>query len=373
MNTQLLPIFTFFCVTLSAQSIKITHFDTGIFSCFDAGATDNGKPCYCETSAVVFTGTAQNGGTIYFASDKNTPNGSPLFHTQITGTPNWQLDTMGVQYVQESPLRDAKKYEDFALSADGQWVFAITGFDRVDAHSHQMDAYNTLLVWKKDTEDTQAQVISDSEADGVVSSVGLRQAIAGALAKHHKMDSVPYFKIEGLSATPNGKLLFGIREMGNSYSDFQYCIELVQVSYTIKNQIIQLKNDWRVVYSLPNTLDAQKFPSLVTPLGLSSIEYDPYAKRYYLLTSHELEEGKSGAYLWVLSEKAFKKRQSPVLVCVGDDGAPLHFRHKAEDITPLARNTVFVIHDDDRTLLFDGEQRLPHQAAYSILSLTDVP
>lgn len=347
---------------VAAQHPGVSLVTDGVFDCFPDGAKEGEKLCYCETSAVVLLGDR-----LYLASDKNTPEGTAVFWKvlkpateQLSG---WELQA-GIEYVRSSPLRDAKKYEDFARSPDSDWVFATTGFDRVIEGQHQEDGYNDLLAWKKGADD-RAQIVSPTTADGTTSSVSLRNAIEGALSAHHGGKAFPYFKIEGLAALPKQKLLFGVRERGNKYDDFDYAIDLIQVSYRIENDQIVLKNDWKVVYSISNTPTG--YGDLVTPLGLSSIEYDPFGKRFYLLTSFELEEKGVGAYLWILTPKQLKKRQQPTLV--QQDGKPFRFVHKAEDLTPIAANQIFVIHDDDRQLDFPQNSRKPHQAAYSILKL----
>ena len=371
MNTNFywrLGICVLFATNCYAQRIQTQSVTHGIFDCFNAGGTVDGKTCYCETSAVAYLGNETEVGSIFLASDKNMPNGTAVFKFLLapdsTKSSGWKLDTAARQYIQQSPIRDAKKYEDFSTTADRSWTFAITGFDRTDG-AHQTDDYNMLLAWQTET---TAQVISPStNKNNVTSSIALREPISKVLATHYKREKVAYFKIEGLAVLPKNKLLFGVREMGNSYSDFTYTIDIIQVSYSIENEKIVLKDDWKMLYSIPNKI---KVKGLIAPLALSSIEYDPYGKRLYMLTSFELEKEGIGAYLWVLDANQIKKQLPPSLVYNGT--APLRFSHKAEDLTPIGENQVFIIHDDDRVLDFgDGEiPRKPHQAAYTIVKLT---
>lgn len=373
MNTAYTLIFiAFFATTLQAQGIQVDRVHNSVFDCFAAGAKDGNTLCYCETSAVVFCGDPKTGGTIYVASDKNTPQGSPLFRTSIAaespiiadlGFSRWAIKTNDLGYVRTAPINKAKKYEDFALTPDRTWVLAITGFDRVDAQSAKMDEYNMLLAWQPNSED-KAQIIGSTDNSGVVSSVGIRQSIEKALNSHFNRSATPYYKIEGLAVLPKNRILFGVREMGNSYSDFEYKITFIQVTYTLENNTFALLDDWKVVYDFSSS--PQDIQGITTPLGLSSIEYDPFGKRLYVVTSYELPEKGAGAYIWVLTEKDMLKQSAPKLVYKGS--TPLHFRHKAEDITPLAKNEALIIHDDDRVLHFGGDDsRLPHQAMYSVL------
>lgn len=343
-----------------AQRYQATAIKHGTFDCFQApqpGSKE--KETYCETSAVAYID-----GWLYMASDKNMPTGTPVFRKPLkpssSAPTGWELQAE-IEYVQSSPLRDAKKYEDFALSPDGQWVFATTGFDRIDDNRFDMDDYNVLLAWQRGKEE-QAQVVSPGERNGLLSSSNLRLHLQDALSAHYGGLEFPYFKIEGIAALPKNQLVFGIRERGKSYDEFQYAIDFVRVSYSVRNDSIVLGKDWKVIYSQPNS---PKIDDVITPLGLSSIEYDPFNKRIYLLTSFELDKEGLGAYLWILSEQALKKRQKPELVYY--KGKPLRFFHKAEDLTPLSKNVVFVLHDDDRILEFENDRRFPHQAAYNIV------
>jgi len=194
--------------------------------------------------------------------------------------------------------------------------------------------------------------------------MGLREAISKALSSPEFPKGMPYFKIEGLTAT-NNKLYFGIREEGKKYDEFKYKTKILTASYHFLGDSLVLDNDFQTLSDIyPAVLE----PTLPKQLGLSSIEYDPQRKLFWILTSLEAENQLSCAYLWWATEADLKKDRLH-LVKNRTTGLPLKFTHKAEDITPIGNNRLFVIHDDDRNrTTISGKTRQPHQAAYSIIS-----
>ena len=69
----------------------------------------------------------------------------------------------------------------------------------------------------------------------VVSSIRLRPIFKHALRSLKYKDGPPYFKIEGIAALPGKILLIGIREIGNSYKDFEYTVTVIGAHYEIVN------------------------------------------------------------------------------------------------------------------------------------------
>jgi len=312
--------------------------DRGVVGCFASGLQDDeGNPITCETSAVAYDGTH-----VIMASDKGIPCAgcSPVFAVPYA---NNTLDPAARTYYTAQPFVDAIKYEDMTVTPDNQYVIATTGFDRVKSDSADWNGYNTMLVWPKGHPDA-VKVVAPSTADGVTSSVGLRAQFAQALKNEKFQDGMPYFKVEGLAAIPGNRLLFGIREQGASYKDFEYVTKFVRASYTIAGDgTLTLGDDFAVVY--------EHQPVLRQTVALSSIEYDRYHDRLYLLTSYETastDEG-LGGYLWTLSMSDLSAGHAPRLV-FKDVLTPLSFAHKAEGVTVISANRILVIHDDDRVL-----------------------
>jgi hypothetical protein len=350
----------------------------GIFDVFDEGLTDaNGKTVFCETSAVAYDGT-----NLIFASDKPIPSDSLNQRSSVFYIDYLDFPSATVEYCTAPAFVEAIKYEDFTVTPDGQYVIATTGFDRVHyAGTSEWDNYNTILIWPVGDPD-EARVVSSSTVDGVTSSVGLREKISSALRTEEFPDGVPYFKIEGLAAIPGNQLLFGIRELGATYEVFDYAVMIISVSYEIVDGQLLLSDDYQLVYDYNPTEKLSEHGGIT--VGLSSIEYDQYHDRLYLLTSYEKKsEGEItdediGAFLWFLPVKSLKTGVAPELVVKRPDSTPLLFAHKGEGVAVIDRSRVIIIHDDDRVLgrenIEDPEtqfSRQPHQAAYTIVDLEE--
>jgi hypothetical protein len=318
---------------------RATITQIGTIKCFAEGLTPppGDKPPTCELSAVTKVGE-----TLVFANDKPIPGSSysPVFSLPFDG------DRLAFgappHYLLTQPFLDAIKYESLTVTPDGNLVIAATGFDRHDPDKPDQDRYNTLLGWPAANPD-RVSVIEASQRHGVTSSVALRPKFLAALAG--KNPGTGYFKIEGLTAIPDNKLLFGIREIGASYQQPTYTIKLIEAGYTLKNGKLRLDGDFKLAYEFDPS------PRLGIPhkLGLSSVEYDAARDRLYLLTS--FEEGHQGetigAYLWVLPMADMRQHKAPTPM-VGPDAKPLVFSHKAEGLGILDENRIMVLFDDDR-------------------------
>ncbi|GAB3950311.1 hypothetical protein GCM10028805_28090 [Spirosoma harenae] len=331
----------------------------GFLTCFAAGTSLNNQPVWCEASAVLF-----DGKHILFANDKDMPSGqSPVF----LKTPEDLADsTQSPTYLTRPIFTSTRKYEDFAQTPDRRFVFLTTAFDRIKPGSHDWDSYNTILYWRNGDEHHPNVLAPD---DTSRTSIAYRDQIAKVLATNEFPGAMPYFKIEGLAATDR-QLLFGIREEGKSYDSFNYRAKIISVSYTVEKkgdaERIRLSNDWKII----NDFDIAKVaPSLPSPLALSSLEYDPYRGCFWLLTSLEAKD-KLDAYLWTITP-ADLYAGKPFTLMRTADGQPVHTPgHKAEDVTPLDKNRLFLISDDDRMrTTVNGQTRQPNQAAYAILTV----
>ncbi|AUD00668.1 hypothetical protein [Spirosoma pollinicola] len=344
-------------------SARITK--EGLLNCFTAGTSLNGQTVWCEASAVLY-----DGKNLFFANDKDMPVGmSPVFEK----TPGQLIDsTKTPVYLTQPVFSSARKYEDFAQSPDSPkgtpgYVFLTTAFDRVKPGSRDWDNYNTILYWRKGDEQHPHVLAPD---DTSRTSIGYRPQIAKLLATAEFPGALPYFKIEGLAATDR-QLLFGIREEGKSYESFSYRAKIISVTYRIENtaagERIRLENDWKII----NDFDIAKLDaSLPKPLALSSLEYDPYRKRFWMLTSLEFN-GQLDGYIWTISPEDLYANK-PFTLIRDAQGQPLHTAgHKAKDLTFLDANLVLIIHDDDRGRTKVGNlTRQPNQAAYSVLTVS---
>lgn len=333
------------------QPLKAEPVLSGTVECFPGDtAPAGGKPPTCELSAVAFDGTS-----LVFANDKPAPDpqSSPVF--AIDYRPGAGLDsTAGKHPLMQPAFTGAIKYEGMAVSPDGAWVFATTAFDRYDADKPDFDRYNTVLVWPAGQPDA-VRIVAGSERQGIASSVGLWEKFLAALDA--KANGIAYFKVEGLAVLPGNRLLFGLREVGKDYKHFDRTIRLIEVGYTITDGVVTLNPDFTSVY------DFKPDPKVIPhTLGLSSVEYDRFNDRIYLLTSFEEGEPPDtiGAYLWTLRPDDLRRNQPPMLVN-GPDGKPLAFTHKAEGLTVLDADHILVIDDDDRipTLVETGSGTAP--------------
>ncbi len=344
---------------------KMLH--RGLVNCFAKGLkTEQGEMVYCETSAVVYDNTR-----IILASDKPVPGvgHSSVFFLNYEGSGPLRGSPA---YLRTAPFLSAIKYEDMTLTPDGANVIATTGFDRVKSDTASWDGYNTMLMWPVGSPDA-VSVVAPTTTDGVTSSVSLRKSISRHLSTADFPLGVPYFKVESVAVIPGQTLLLGIREGGADYENFNYTARIIAVPYAIEEGLLTLTGEMQLVYEF----DPSHEPLIMQETGLSSIEYDRYHDRLYLLTSFETSESDEGlgGYLWVLPMEDLLTGKPPALV-LKESGAPLLFAHKPEGVTVLGDNLVLVVHDDDRTLGRDSINnpetqftRGPHQAAYSLVAL----
>lgn len=342
---------------------KITH--RGLIDCFTAELATATEPVYCEASAVVFADSR-----IIIASDKPIPGRtrSSVFAFEYAGSEPLQG---APTYLSAKPFLRAIKYEDMTLTSDAAYVIATTGFDRVKADSADWDGYNTMLLWPVGKPDA-VKLIAGTQHAGINSSVGLRKQISRLLPMADYPLGAPYFKVEGIAVIPGQKLLLGIREAGADYRNFSYTARIIAAPYSIKDGQLEL-GDFELIYDFDPSAEAL----IPEDTGLSSIEYDQYHDRLYLLTSFELDESDEamGGYLWVLPMDDLRAGKPPSLV-MKDSNHPLLFAHKPEGVAVLGDNRVMVVHDDDRTL---GREIVTnpstqfskgaHQAAYTLVEL----
>ncbi|MBE7171768.1 MAG: hypothetical protein INR73_14360 [Williamsia sp.] len=325
---------------------------TGFFDCFEEGLTASGQPVWCEASAILY-----DGNKFFLANDKDMPDQrSSVFYW--TAKKGFADTSRSAVYLNSPVFKQAKKFEDFALTPDGRIVFLSTAFDRVKPGATDWNGYNTILYWQAGNEN-DPRVLSANHTDST--SVFLRDKISKVLTSPLFPQGMPYFKIEGLAAT-NDRLYFGIREEGKKFDEFSYKVKIVSVGWHVANGFIELGDDYKVLIDFNVTAAS---PALKQPVGLSSIEYDQFNNRFLILTSHENGENLD-AYLWTATPSDLEKG---TLTLVKDaSGNPLHFSHKGEDIAVVSKNRVVIIHDDDRVKSqVNGQTRQPNQAAYSVV------
>jgi hypothetical protein len=305
---------------------------------------------------------------VYVASDRDFPGSSAMFTLPFSlPLANYGAD---VKVVDQSVINNARKWEDMSISPDGRFIFAITGFDRVKAGSHSWDNFNALVYWPAGVIDS-AKLLCETDSGGVKSSLILRQRISKVLADAEFPDGMPYFKTEALCVLPGERLLIGIREYGKDYNNFHYAFRILQCTYTVAGNTIQLNDDLKEIYRRDSLFAAGNKNSL----ALSSMEYDPLTDRIWFLTSYEDNSGTTpvtGAYLWMLNLPDLEAGKPPVVVR-NSTGFHQHFTHKAEGITIVNPTTLLIICDDDRNLLpleTEGDLiREAHQSVYYVIGI----
>ena len=352
--------------------------ERGVIDAFQNGLTDcDGNIVFCGASAIAY-----DGRNLIFGSDRPVPGDSigersPVFTMEYAGFPSAEIT-----YYTAPAFIEATKYEDFTVTPDRHYVIATTGFDRVhDTGSSAWDNYNTMLFWPIGKPD-EVKVVSACCVDGVTSSVVLRSKISSVLRTEEFPDGVPYFKIEGLAAIPGNTLLLGIRELGADYEVFDYAIKIISVSYHIVKGDLILSDDYRLIYDYD---PGEKLAELGgCTVGLSSIEFDKFHHRLYLLTSYEVNNDEEitdediGAFLWVLPLNDLKTKKAPEIVVKRSDSTPLMFAHKGEGIAVINSKRLIIIHDDDfvlgREKIANPEtqfSRQPNQAAYTVVEFVE--
>ena len=255
---------------------------------------------------------------LIIASDKPIPgeNRSPVLATEYTEGES-ASDAAALRYLTASPIVNTVKYEGISITPDGKHIIATTRFDRIKDYSAEWDSYNTLLMWPVGDPDA-ATIVSASTKNGT-SSVSLREKFSAALKTSQFPEGMPFFKADGLAAIQSNKLLFGIREIGATFQEFEHVVKIVMVSYEIVGDALVLADDFELAYEY----DPSGRPGVPETVALSGIEFDSHADRFYILTSFEesdTDEG-LGGYLWTLPMADFDAKRPPTLVLKADRSA----------------------------------------------------
>ncbi len=277
-----------------------------------------------------------------------------------------------IEYLTDSNLIKGCKYEDFSISPQSRFVFLSSGFDRIKKDENSWDCYNNIYYWNTN-KSFKPKLITQKNDTLATSSKYLRKIFANVIDTVNYKNGVPYFKVEGIAAIPGDTLLFGIREYGNSYKDFKHCIKIIAIPYKADDDNIVLLDDAKMIFDCKSNLCTKR--DIQKNIALSSLEYNKFDKKLYMLTSYELGENSKdvGAYLWTIKLSDLRKNANPTLV-LNAKGDVLHFKHKSEGIAVINNTTLLIVHDDDRiygpekiTDTLNQFKRKHNQAAYTIL------
>ncbi len=321
--------------------------EDGYIKCFSEKMKYNdGEPVFAEPS-----GVAYYDDKIYLINDKPIPGLTPFMCTKF----HIPFNRRKIEYLGNDYVRNARKFEDMTITPHQKYMFLITGFNKFKKNKGKKDAYNTLIYKRLQPEGAE-KLAYPSMRDGVYGSIKLRQKISSALRSIIFPHGPGYFKVEGLAAIPGNTLLIGIRAIGNSSSEKEFCVKIVGAKYKIEKGEFKFVEELRELYSF----NPKKNKFIDLDLGLSSIEYDIFNNRLYILTSYEFgdEDQNMGGYLWFVDLDDFYKRKFPTLLMEKiylerlnkNSVRPLLFAHKPEGITILNNQDVFIIHDDDKAI-----------------------
>lgn len=275
-------------------------------------------------------------------------------------------------YLSTPSPKQASKFEGMTLTTDGKYVIATTAFDRAG------DGYNMLVGWV-------ASEPSDSEFEVTLDKVNaenkptIRELLNNAINVHLGRE-VAHFKIEGLATLPDNRLVFGIREYGESYKSSEFCVILVESKFVERDGKIFV--DSSVPFKVIVDLGKEIKSAMGGSVGLSGMDYNAKDLRLYFLTSEEEEKaGKKllNAYLWSIGfDKDAMPDKSSLSLAKNLHNATFRFGHKAEGIAFLNDDTMLVVHDDDSELLAissskDSAKRKINESVYTIIKLTTLP
>lgn len=344
--------------TTGAAAVVVRRSRLGRIACFEPGLEDaDGDPVTCEISAA-----AAVGREVLLFNDKPVPGPgrAAIFFVDPDATPPRPRP------VDDATLQTFRKWEDAEPGPDGD-VLATTGFDRIRPGDAKWDGFNALVHWRPGA---SPLVVGASERDGVISSRTLRERFGGSLADGRFPKGPPYFKIEGLARRTDGRVLFGIRELGQTHEELAFSIIILEARDLDAVSRDGVRRRWSFDAGSDARVDDR-------PLGLSGLTWDAARDGLWMTTSWETGESDEdlGGYLWWLSASDLDDGGPPHLA-VSPEGGPLIFAHKPEAITVLHDGRLFVAHDDDRVTGRDAAtitdavhqfSRGLHEAAYELL------
>lgn len=338
--------------------------EKNLISCFDHKINNSkAKLVPASPSTVTFTGSQ-----LLFANDRPIPGNtrSAVFSIDFPFKKNHPLNFSSntITYHTDHPFKQARKYESSTLTPDGKYIILATGFSTAGHVPLSDHPYNTMLVFPTNSPE-KVKVVSPNTYNGVTSSLPLKNQIGYALRTEKHPNGPPYHNTEGLAAIPGNQLLFGIRQVGIDYDNFEFVIKILKASYEIIDGQLYVSDDFTLAYEV----DLKELTNINHPLGLSSLEYDQYNNRLYLLTTCERESSPPCSYLWILPLDDFNNNRPPHLV-YDKDGNPLCFSNKMEGLAVINSNTIFIVADDDHK-----KDSLPihdtNKAAYAIVRITN--
>ena len=366
----ILKIISFFLfLPYISQGQTGTIVSSGLINVLPYGATDKkGRLIQAGLSAAVY-----NGDGVIVANDRDIPGddkssvfliGNNIIEEMIDNRLHDALiDRDELVFFDQWFIQNASKYESASRSADGSQIFLATALNSVEGDTSR-SKYNCFLQWKLGLPNN-VHLAYPTVQNFNLCSDELRRKISQALATEEFPGGVPWFNMEGMTTIGHNQIIFGIRQLGESYLNYKYCLKLLLGSYEITKHGIVLKDDLKIVYDK----DPQSFPEIKRELSVSSLEYDSRNDIIYILTSYEEGDYAEdiGSYLWFIRRGELESNSPPSPI-LNEQGNPIHFDSKMEGLTILPDNHLFLVADDD-TALDAGFIREQNQAGFMILKI----
>ena len=322
-------------LTSKAQLKTFEILNSGYLKCFDTVRyNEEAKKYYtCEPSTVL-----NFHDTLFIGNDKIFPdNYSSIFILQNS---NDSIDCSTRQYTKNQLFYRVHKFESSTILPDSSFAVFSGAFDYNEDHPKEGTFHNTAIFFNPKNI-RQGGILHIAEYDDSLSSIDIKKRLRECLIEKDFPNGPPYLKVEALTVVPGNKILFGIREYGKSYKNFNYSITIIETSYQIQNNKIILNDDFKKIYTFN--------PNYPVELGLSAMEYNPSDSNLYIVTSYELGNTtfQIGAYLWYikLSDLYAGKPLQPLSMSEKEH-KPL--KHKIEGLTFLSSDKILLLCDDDR-------------------------
>ena len=344
---------------------EIVH--QGLIEAFPHTLKADGEPKTFEPSSVF-----EYSGDIYLINDKKPPKGkpSPMVKFSSELLDHDKIKTSSIDWIVSDAIKESRKIEAVTKTLDGKYTLATTAFNKTKKR------FQRVLIWPSDSPE-EARVLNPTDKGDVVYTKGLTSKFKSALASKDFPEGPDYFKIEGLAALPNDRIIFGFRQIGKDKEHKLFKFILVEVQLKFLSGELKISETIRVIYEFD--LNAKGPKGLKSPLGISSIEYSPSRKGIFALTTYELDdEGKEdekrdlAGYLWFLSLSDLELGKEPTLI-TKKNGEPLEFDHKSEGLWILDDHRLLIVHDDDRETPAvssqNPEKRAANQAVFSVVKI----
>ena len=367
------------CSAMGAPLYKAKPLGSGYLECpADFRVNSKGKTIFCDLSAAVY---ARSSGSVYYAADWWGKARRPkLFSMQWrNGKPLQET----LEYHDNQTFAGIEKVEAMTRTENGQFLIASSSFIHTESDDYpDWMKTNSLVYWQdgRVSEAKKPDLLVNGNllpADSVTPTEYASYLRNGMLETIHSVyPGMEFFKVEGLSALPNGRLAFGVREIGVHYTQSTYKNIILTTGYQVDSRRLAIGTEFVMLRDFEIN---QKY-TLASSVGISSLEYDFNKNLLYMSTSYERGESDEdvGAYVWVLPMSSDGTQLLSPRLVRDETSRPYHFAHKAEAMAIDSQGRVILIADDDKVLGRDPEQvlsprtqfsRQPWQSAYTVLRI----